>query len=392
MQDTETTTGTLLSLIELAYDAASDPGRWTNLLQALSTALRCELVAFDLRDSETYRAKVQCHVGPYDATLKRGYETYYAERNIFLRARPDLTFSGAIRNCEAIVPDRDAVKSEYFNDFLRRIGVLHGIGMVPVREGPVMTVLSLMRRIGAPSFTDRDIAFLGRFMPHLQRATLIQRRLRGVDLERAAASEAVDRLPYGVVILDETGQILFVNAAGEEMLAEGDGLRTVGGRLSAIPRREADALRHLVAKASAPPGRLPEGAAGFLQVSRPSGQRDFALLIAPLRLDMFALTNRRPAAIVFITDPERAAVGVEAILRRLFALTPAEAEVTAQLLRGRSLEEIRAELGTSVHTTRTHLKRVFAKTGTRSQAELVRVILRSPAELRTSQGGRTPRG
>jgi DNA-binding CsgD family transcriptional regulator len=114
-------------------------------------------------------------------------------------------------------------------------------------------------------------------------------------------------------------------------------------------------------------------------------------MVAPLRLDAFALTSRRPAAIVFVTDPERGPAGVEDILRRLYALTPSEARVIERLLRGRSLDEIGAELGTSVHTTRTHLKRVFAKTGTGSQSELMRVILRSPAELRTSQGGRRDR-
>jgi DNA-binding CsgD family transcriptional regulator len=106
-------------------------------------------------------------------------------------------------------------------------------------------------------------------------------------------------------------------------------------------------------------------------------------MVAPLRLDAFALTSRRPAAIVFITDPERAPVGLQPILRRLYRLTPREAEVTERLLRGQSLEEIRAALGTSIHTTRTQVKRVFAKTGTRSQSDLVRVILRSPAALRT---------
>lgn len=166
----------LLALIERAYEAASDAARWPGLLLELSSALECELVALDFQDRDARVARVQHHVGPQDASLQREYEEYYAARNVFLHARPDLTFSGAIRNGEAIVPDRDALKSEYFNDFLRRVGVLHAVGMVPLREGPVMALLSLMRRIGAPSFTDADLALLGRFMPHLQRATSIQRR------------------------------------------------------------------------------------------------------------------------------------------------------------------------------------------------------------------------
>jgi PAS domain-containing protein len=126
------------------------------------------------------------------------------------------------------------LRSEYYNDFLRRVGVLHAVGLVPLREGPVMALLSLMRRIGAPSFCDAEIAFLGRLMPHLQRATLIERRLREIDLQRVAASEALDRLPYGVLVLDATGVIVFANAAAEELLPQ---RATGSGRSPAARRR-----------------------------------------------------------------------------------------------------------------------------------------------------------
>ena len=66
----------LLGLVELAYDAASDRARWTDLLQAPADDLRCELVALDLQDRQAQSATVQCHVGPNDPALQREYETY----------------------------------------------------------------------------------------------------------------------------------------------------------------------------------------------------------------------------------------------------------------------------------------------------------------------------
>jgi DNA-binding CsgD family transcriptional regulator/PAS domain-containing protein len=378
----------LVGVIGRAYDAATDRARWRDLLDDLARVFRCELVAFDLRDEKLDWARVQCHVGPSDARLQRDYEAYYASRNVFLRTRPDLTFSGAIRNGEAIVPDRVAMRSEYFNDFLKRIGVLHAIGLVPVRAGSVMGLISLMRKIGAPSFANDDLAFLSRLMPHLQRAVIIQRRLQGVELELAAATEALDRTPSGVAILDEDGRVLLLNAAAEEMLAEADGLRTLDGRLSAAGVPEAAALRGLVARACAPPRELADVCDGYLRVPRPSGRRPYVLLIAPLHVDRLAPVARRPAAIVILSDPERTPAGVQPALRHLYGLTPSEAEVTERLLAGRSLEEIGEELGTSIHTTRTHVKRVLWKTGARSQADLARLLLRSPVGLRP---GRPPR-
>lgn len=64
-------------------------------------------------------------------------------------------------------------------------------------------------------------------------------------------------------------------------------------------------------------------------------------------------------------------------LVRAYNLTPAEAEVTLELAAGLSAAEISRARGTSVHTVRTHLKRVLVKTGTHSQAALVARVFRA---------------
>jgi DNA-binding CsgD family transcriptional regulator len=58
------------------------------------------------------------------------------------------------------------------------------------------------------------------------------------------------------------------------------------------------------------------------------------------------------------------------------ALTPAELGVLTLLLDGKTPSEIAATRGVAISTVRTHLKRLFAKTGTRRQADLVRCALR----------------
>lgn len=66
-------------------------------------------------------------------------------------------------------------------------------------------------------------------------------------------------------------------------------------------------------------------------------------------------------------------------LEERYGLTHAEARVAARLGRGLAVKEIAAELHVGVETVRTHLKRVYAKTGTRRQAELVRLVLEEGA-------------
>lgn len=62
-------------------------------------------------------------------------------------------------------------------------------------------------------------------------------------------------------------------------------------------------------------------------------------------------------------------------LQGRWELTPMEARVALGVGRGHALREIAHELGIGVETVRTHLKRVYAKTGARRQAELTRMVI-----------------
>ena len=371
----------LHALIELAYDAASDASRWPMLLQGLAEVLGCELVGMNFQRLDGGPAMLQCQIGG-DPSWTARYEEYYAPRNIFIRARPDLTFSGAIRNGEAIVPDSEAMRTEYFNDFLRPLGVLHAIGMVPFRTGSVIALLSLMRRIGASSYAEVDLELLGRFMPHLQRALAIHRRLESVDLAQAAASEALDGMAVGVVILDGSGKALFLNRYARTLVDAGDGLVLGRGGLAAARPDESATLGRLVADACGTGLGRGAGAGGSLAVTRPSGRRALTVLVAPLRARSGGFVGATPAAVVFIGDPERTVDGIGDVLHRLYGLTRAEARVATLLLEGRRTEDLAERLGITVLTARTHVKRILAKVDVRNQTELVRVLLGGPAGLR----------
>ena len=66
-------------------------------------------------------------------------------------------------------------------------------------------------------------------------------------------------------------------------------------------------------------------------------------------------------------------------MQTLWGLTDVEARVAAAVVEGTDLKTYAAEYGVSHHTVRTQLKMVFAKTGIRRQADLVRLVLTGPA-------------
>jgi DNA-binding CsgD family transcriptional regulator len=64
-----------------------------------------------------------------------------------------------------------------------------------------------------------------------------------------------------------------------------------------------------------------------------------------------------------------------ASFRDSFDLTVAECRVAAEAAKGRTPAEIALAIGLSVHTVRSHLKRIFIKIGVHSQAALVWALL-----------------
>jgi DNA-binding CsgD family transcriptional regulator len=68
-----------------------------------------------------------------------------------------------------------------------------------------------------------------------------------------------------------------------------------------------------------------------------------------------------------------------AVLQSQFGLTPAQARLTGLLLTGRSTKDIAAALGITDESAREYLKRIYRKTGTHRQTDLVRVAAQALA-------------
>ena len=75
------------------------------------------------------------------------------------------------------------------------------------------------------------------------------------------------------------------------------------------------------------------------------------------------------------TDQRLAAAAV------VYGLSPGQLRLAKLVVDGHDLADAARELGISVNTARTHLQRIFDKTGVRSQPALVRVLLSAGAPV-----------
>ena len=242
--------------------------------------------------------------------------------------------------------------------------------------------MGIVRRVGRDDFDEDDVALLARLTPHLTRALQIHTRFAALNGERDAAIDALDWLPTGVILLDREGRIVTMNRGAEEIIGLADGLAAGMGVLRAARASEAAVLSRMIGDAAATGSGEGFDPGGAMAVSRPSMLRPFSALVAPLGGEVPRVGARRPVVAVFVADPESEDETPEALLARLYGLTPAEARLASALIQGNGLERTAERLGVSINTARTHVKSVFAKTGVNRQTELIRLVLSGPAGLR----------
>lgn len=280
----------------------------------------------------------------------------------------------------AELSDETSLKdSEYYRQYLAPAGIMHIVGMDTREPEGLLARLRISRGSQALAFNNCDKVLLERLLPHLQRALQIYGRLNRTELERDLYANTVDRMAVGTIILDNCGRLLNANTLATQLMEQRDGLRQSQRQLIVGDRQQAVEFQQLVDRSLS---RKPEqpGVAEAMRVSRPSGKADLGLLIRPIDSERNE-GQTQPAVAIFISDPEQQPESSQQLITRLFAFTPAEACLAMQLAQGLSLAESSQQSGISQHTARAQLKAIFTKTRVSRQAELVRLLVKSVANL-----------
>ncbi|MEW6270699.1 MAG: helix-turn-helix transcriptional regulator [Thermodesulfobacteriota bacterium] len=370
----------LLGLIDLAYEAALDPAHWLAFLETLAAATRSASATLTLHDLGAATRKNLWAANADPALVAE--DELWAPRNPFIAAAASLIQTGLVCRSDQVISPREVMRTEYFNEFLRRVGVMNHIGACIARDRDVTSMLFVAKPIGSEVHEKDDVLLVRALLPHLQRALAIHRRFESLAGVSTAVGEVLDRLPFGVVLLDAQRRSVLVNRAASATLAARDGLSlSRQGSVQASAASVGTSLAALIAGACATGNGRGTAAGGTMLVARPSGRRAYAVLVTPLRAADQRLGEIHPVAAVFLSDPERDPETPHDVLRRLYALTPAECAVAWMLLAGKRISDITEELSITGNTARTHVKRILAKAGCRTQAELVRVLLSGPASL-----------
>ena len=250
-------------------------------------------------------------------------------------------------------PPRDAIGGET----LAASGCRHLLLVPLVAESPQRAVLLLARRI-AP-FTPAQREQCAALRVHWRRVLQLRGHLHDGPPVGSLLARTLEALPCPVLLLDDERRMLLANRAAHARLQAGEALTELRGRLVAggADREAFEADWAAMCADSAGTGRTfalrrnGESAGLLLDVTALDGAGERIWL---LRLAETTASRRQLAA----------------GWRLQFALTASECRVGLALLEHGDAVSVAAALGVAGNTVRSHLKTMFAKTGTHSQAAL----------------------
>ena len=234
--------------------------------------------------------------------------------------------------------------------------------------------IALHRAHRAGRFDAPEIDRLAIINDHLRRALAIGLRLGSIASREQLTADLLDRSVSAIILLDANRRIVFTNHAADELNARSDGIRFVSSGIHLAVKQEEERLRALV-DGVVDSKESQRSFGEVMHVSRPSGRRSYNVWIARVAHSPTALTAFRPAVWLVISDPEIPAGPPVPHLQTLFGMTQAEAKLAVRLASGGSLHSAADQLGITYGTARTRLIQLFQKTGTKSQGQLIHLLL-----------------
>lgn len=369
----------LQKLISCLYESMTDPENSPAFIELFAEQMRATTGAILVMTDLGAGSSQVLAAARIDPSYRNAYEQYYGSINVYVARLREMRTHKIVQPGEAICPDEELVKTEYYNDYMRPQRLFYSLGMAMRLAGNLHVHLGATRSKPNGPFGADEYAVAEAVAAHLAPAFHVRERFLRAQCKSAALTSLADALPFGVLVLAGTGKILEANRRAAEILRAGDGLSSSGGELAASSPADHSALCRLVGRALATGLGRSLAPGGAARISRRSGFRAYNVLVTPLRAGLHARLDpaRTAVVLVVVIDPEHEPGMDSAKLCQLFDLTPAEGRVCVLLAGGKPPREIAAALGITLNTVRTHIKRILAKTETSRLPELVRLLLSS---------------
>ena len=361
-------------LVRSIYATLAGTGLWPGVLEELCQVFdaRGSMLTDHNFGSRSGAIRFQCD--HFDDTVPETYSDRMSSRNPWLHSDLPYRPQSVILGTE-ILPDAELTRTEFYRDYLHRLGLKHRLCGVIHRDGLDIRFIAILRAPQQPAFTEADKARLRRLLPHFQQAFDLRRDIQRERSDREALLEVLDHVPVACMMVNPGAALHFVNGAAARLLERRDGLLVRAGGLSAGSARLSARLRSTIAKVATSRPASGESPGEHFIVSRPSGRPPLLLSLLPICQSRIGRGASPEMLVAILTkDPEGEKLESIATFAEAYDLTDAEARLIGLLAEGSGLFEAAATLGVTRNTARTHMRHIYAKVGAHRQTDLIRLL------------------
>lgn len=353
-------------IVGLIYDCALDPECWPDALGQVVEALHFRNAALALMDMQTGTTALNITYGIDEPWLGR-MPSY---------TQDVLDQWGGLEKLHAYPLDEPVVLTQvnprelwahnrYYIEWARPQRIIDVMGIGLARDRRMIGTIGLGRHESAGAIGSAEVDIARLLAPHLQRAVAISRLLDLRQLTASSMEAVLKRLSTPVFIVSSGAQLIWRNAAADDLLGSVDALAIRAERLVLHNQVANHALKQALMALDGG-DRLAKGMGCDIPMRDRNG-RLLSLHVLPLP------SGRGPGggAAAILVGPHGPQDDPSTVMGALFGLTPTERRVLSRLAAGDAVTEIARRFGVGEATIRTHLMQLFDKTDTHRQAELV---------------------
>jgi DNA-binding CsgD family transcriptional regulator len=352
------------------YDAVLDPDLWPLALTGILQFVGGKAANFFWQDLSKERAGVFHSVG-IDPVFLQSYFDIYTRFNPFYPAAAYFP-PGEVFGSPEILPMSELIQTRFYNEWLKPQGLADTLAVNLEKSAKSVAALAIIWADEDGLVDESARRRLRLIVPHMMRASSISQvvaeHLRG----NVALGAALDQIAAGVFLVDGAGRLVFANEPARNLLTTGDLLRDGPLGLAAIDQNANRALQSALTAL----GRSVIKSTASAILLKVEGHERWMAHVLPLN----SSKGPRPAvgysavAAIFVRKAAIETASALETVARLYRLTGSELRVLSAVLEIGGVPDIADTLGISESTVRTHLKRLFQKTGSHRQVDLAKLV------------------
>jgi DNA-binding CsgD family transcriptional regulator len=337
----------------------------------------------------------------YSDEALRVYGEYFHTKDIYMQRLLERQRTADCGVGEAIVSNEEMRRSELYHDYMRRFDLATTMWAKLAALPNYYAALTFNRPFAMAPFGQAELKLITALTPHMRQAFRLSNTLRSLETSNAMLSRGLNEMGIAICSVRQDGSILRSTEGADRLFEDPQNCISMrNGRLrvsSASEQRTLDVLiagacltganhgventtrvqSRALGKTKVQTWTAPAG--GAILITRKLPLRPLQIVVSPFCSGCL-MNEPQAVALVQFSDPFAIPRSRSAVLRALYGLTPTESRLADLLLQGLEVRDAAERMTTTLETARFHLKRVMAKTGTRRQTELMRLMLSLPGE------------